>query len=191
LSGVKRKVWLIFRVSGEDLGYQILDEISSDYPDSPLAELAVKTKADHLFKVGDHALAELEYARLLKDYPRSRYHQFALGRSAESALASFEGAEYDEAALVEAEERYNDYRLRYRVQADQEGVGLILDSIQEMRSEKDFLIGQYYERTDHIGSAIFYYQGVRKGFPNTIAARKATSRLELLGVLEPVATAEP
>jgi len=188
---VKRKVWLIFRVSGEDVAYQILDEISSDYPDSPLAELAVKTKADHLFKIGDHALAELEYARILKDYPRSRYQQFSLGRSAESALASFAGVEYDEAALVEAEERYNDYRLRYRQQADREGVGLILDSIHEMRGEKDFLIGQYYERTDHPGSAVFYYQGVRKGFPDTIAATKATSRLELLGVLEPVAVVAP
>jgi len=191
LSGVKRKVWLIFRVSGEDTAYQILDEISSDHTDSPLAELAVKTKADHLFKVGEYALAELEYARVLKDYPRSRYYQFALGRSAESALASFAGVEYDEAALVEAEERYNDYRLRYRTQADREGVGLILDSIHEMRGEKDFLIGQYYERTDHPGSAVFYYQGVRKGFPETIAAAKATSRLELLGVLEPVAAVEP
>lgn len=187
LSGVKRRVWLIFRLSGEDMAYQILDEISSDFPDSPLAELAVKTKADHLFKVGEHALAELEYARVLKDYPRSRYQQFSLGRSAESALASFAGVEYDEAALVEAEERYNDYRLRYRQQADREGVGLILDSIHEMRGEKDFLIGQYYERTDHPGSAVFYYQGVRKGYPETIAAAKATSRLELLGVLEPVA----
>jgi len=189
LSGVKRRVWLVFRVSGEDVGYQILDEISTDHQDSPLAELAVKTKADHLFKVGEHALAELEYARILKDYPRSRYHQFSLGRSAESALASFAGVDYDEAALVEAEERYKDYRLRYRLQADREGVGLILDSIHEMRGEKDFLIGQYYERTDHPGSAIYYYQGVRRGFPETIAAKKATSRLELLGVLEPVAAA--
>jgi outer membrane protein assembly factor BamD (BamD/ComL family) len=191
LSGVKRKVWLLFRVSGEDVAYQIFDEISADHPDSPLAELAIKTKADHLFKVGEHALAELEYARVLKDYPRSRYHQFSLGRSAESALASFAGVEYDEAALVEAEERYNDYRLRYRPQADRDGVGLILDSIHEMRAEKDFLIGQYYERTDHVGSAVFYYQGVRKGFPETIAAAKATSRLELLGVLEPVAAVGP
>jgi outer membrane protein assembly factor BamD (BamD/ComL family) len=191
LSGVKRKVWLVFRASGEDLAYQILDEISSDHPESPMAELAVKTKADHLFKVGEHALAELEYARVLKDYPRSRYHQFSLGRSAESALASFEGVEYDEAALVEAEERYNDYRRRYQSHADREGVGLILDSIHEMRAEKDYLIGQYYERTDHPGSAVFYYQGVRKGFPETIAAAKATSRLELLGVLEPVAAVAP
>ncbi len=191
LSGAKRTVWGIFRVSGEDTAFQILDEISADHPDSPFGELAIKTKADHLFKTGDHAVAELEYARLLKNYPRSRYHQFSLGRSAESALASFGGVEYDEAALIEAQERYKDYRQQYRAAADRDGVGLILDSIREMQAEKDFSIAEYYERTDHVGSAIFYYQGVRKGFPDTIAASKASSRLELLGVLEPVATAEP
>ena len=48
-----------------------------------------------------------------------------------------------------------------------------------------------FRSTEHPGSAIFYYQGVRKSFPETIAAAKATSRLELLGVLEPVAAAGP
>ena len=189
LTGVKRKVWGVFRVSGVDLAYQILDEISADYPDSRLAEFALKSKADHLFKVGEHALAELEYARLLRDYPRSRYHQFALGRTAESALASFGGVDYDEAALIEAEERYHDYRARYRESADRDGVGLILDSIRELRAEKDFSIAAYYERTKHPGAAIFYYKGVREMWPETIAAKKSAARLELLGVLEPVAAA--
>jgi outer membrane protein assembly factor BamD (BamD/ComL family) len=188
-TGVKRKVWGIFRASGEDMANQILDEISAEYPESRLGELAVKAKADHLFKTGEHALAEIEYARLLRDYPRSRYHQFALGRSAESALASFAGVEYDEAALIEAEERFNDYRVRYRAAADRDGVGLILDGIRQRRAEKEFLIGQYYERTDHLGSAIFYYQAVRRNWPESIAASKAASRLELLGAFAPVASA--
>ncbi len=191
LTGVKRKLWGVFRVSGEELGLQILDEISADHPESRLAELAVKTKGDHLFRTGEHALAELEYSRMMREYPRSRYHQFALGRSAESALASFGGVEYDEAALVEAQERYGDYRLRYPGAADREGVGLILDSIHEMRAEKDFQIGAYYERTEHPGAAVFYYRGVRTSFPDTVAAAKAGVRLELLGALEPVATAGP
>ncbi len=190
LTGVKRKVWGIFRVSGEDLAYQILDEIVTDYPESRLAELAVKTKADYMFRTGEHSFAELEYAKMLRDYPRSRYHQFALGRTAESALASFAGVEYDEAALIEAQERYGDYRLRYPGPADRDGVGLILDSIREMRAEKDFLIGEYYERTDHRASAVFYYRGVRTSYPDTISATKAIVRLELLGASEPVAVAE-
>lgn len=191
LGGVKRVVWGIFRVSGEEKAYEILDEISSDYPDERIAELAIKTKGDHLFRIGEHALAELEYGRLLRDYPRSRYHQFAMGRTAESALASFEGVDYDEAALIEAEERYNDYRKQYRAAADAEGVGLILDSIREMRAEKDFEVGRYYERTEHFASAVFYYRSAKNNYGETVAASRAAARLELLGTGQPVASVSP
>ena len=189
LSGVKRTVWGIFRVSGEDKAYEILDEISGEYPDQRIAELAIKTKADHLFRIGEHALAELEYGRMLREYPQSRYHQFAMGRTAESALASFEGVDYDEAALVEAEERYHDYRNQYRGAAENEGVGLILDSIREMRAEKDFEIGQYYEKTEHLASAVFYYRSATTSYPDTIGAAKAAARLELVGGADSVADA--
>jgi outer membrane protein assembly factor BamD (BamD/ComL family) len=185
LSGAKRKVWRIFRLSGVDLGYEILDEISSGYPDSEYAPLAIKAKADHLFKTGEHGLAEVEYARLLRDYPQSRYHQFALRRAADAALASFGGVEYDEAALVEAEERFRDYDVRYTAWAKREGVSTILDGIRESRAEKEFQIGAYYEKTEHLGTAVFYYQLVVKDWPGTIAATKAGNRLEVLGAPEP------
>jgi outer membrane protein assembly factor BamD (BamD/ComL family) len=188
LKGAKRK-WLgMGLLPGKDLAYQILDEISVDYPDTRLAELAIKTKADHLFQSGDYALAELEYSRLGRDYPRSRYHQFSLRRGAESALASYGGIDFDEAALIEGAERYNEYRRHYAGAADREGVGLILASIREQRAEKEFSIGAYYERTDHLTSAIFYYRSVIRNWPDTIGATKAASRLELLGATEPVAT---
>jgi len=189
LAGVKRKVWGLRWLSGEDTAFCILDEISADYPKSLLAEHAIKAKADYLFAKGEHALSELEYSRLLKDYPQSRHYQFCLRRSAEAALAGFEGVEYDEAALIEAEERYRDYRHFYPEAADREGVGLVLDGIREKRAEKDFSVGRYYERTDHLRSAIFQYQLVRERWPETLAATKATSRLELLGVLERTAAA--
>jgi len=182
LAGAKRKVWGIFRFSGHDLAYKILDEISASHPDSRYAELAIKTKADHLFKEGDHDLAELEYARLLRNYPQSRYHQFALRRSADAALASFGGVEYDEAALVEADERFRDYEARYAAAAKRESVDAILDGIRESRAEKEFQIAAYYEKTEHLGTAIFYYRLVVKDWPGTIAATKAVDRLSLLEV---------
>lgn len=191
LSGAKRRVWVIFRFSGVELAYQILDEISTDHPDGPYAELAIKTKADHLFKSGDHALAEIDYARLLREYPRSRYHPYALRRSADAALASYAGVEYDEAAIIEADERFGDYQTRYPAAAQREGVSQIRDSIREMRGDKEFLVGQYYERTDHLSSAVFQYRLVRTQYADTIASAKARRRLELLGAEEPVATAAP
>jgi tetratricopeptide (TPR) repeat protein len=187
LGGAKRKLWGMPLLSGEDLALQILGEISTDNPDNHYAELALKTKADYLFRTGDHALAELEYNRLLREYPSSRYHEYALRRAAEGALASFAGVYYDDAALVEAGERFEEYRTAYPAQADRDGVALVLDSIREMRADKEFLIGQYYEKTDHLSSAAFCYKNVRQDWPDTVAAAKATRRLELLGVLEVVA----
>ncbi len=190
LSGVKRKVWGLRMISGEDLAFQILDEIATDHPESPLAELAIKIKADYQFDSGDHGLAELDYGRLMREYPKSRYHQYAMSRSADAALASFAGVYYDEAALVEADARYQEYQARYPGASSDDDVDLILDGIREKRAEKEFAIGSYYERTGHVSSAVYYYELVRTEWPRTIAAGKATGRLVLLGALE-AAPAEP
>jgi outer membrane protein assembly factor BamD (BamD/ComL family) len=181
LSGTKRKLWGLPLLSGEDVAFQILDEISVDYPETEVAELAVKTKADYLFKKGEHSLAEMEYSRLLRDFPRSRYRQFAFRRAAEATLASFQGVNYDATALVEAEERFRDYRNAYPGAAEREGVDLVIEGIRETRAAKEFAIGQYYERTDHLGSAVFQYQLTCEQWPDTLAATRATSRLELIG----------
>lgn len=189
LNGTKRKVWGMRIFSGEDVALRILDDIAAGHPDSAFAPLALKTKADYLFRTGDFSLAELDYARLLRNYPNSRYHQLALQRTAEAALSSFGGIAYDDSALVEAEERYHDYRLRYPGAAQAGDVDVILTGIAEQRAAKELATGQYYERTEHLGSAIFYYRSVLAQWPDTLAAREAQSRLELLRATEPTQTA--
>jgi outer membrane protein assembly factor BamD (BamD/ComL family) len=171
-------------LSGKDVALRILDEIAVDFPDTRWAEYAVKTKADYLFQSGDFLLAEMEYARLAEDFPQSRYHQPAMRRSADAALAGFRGIEYDEAALLEADERYRDYTVTYPAAHDSKEIGIVLDGIAEQRAAKDFSIGQYYERTGHPGSAIFYYRSILKNWPDSVAAAKARERLELLGAAE-------
>ncbi|MBI1826855.1 MAG: hypothetical protein HYR83_10780 [Planctomycetes bacterium] len=190
--GAKHKIWGgLIRVSGVDIADKIMDEISVDHPSSRMAEMAIKAKGDHLVQTGEHSIAEVEYSRLVRDYPKSRYRQFATARVAEAALSSFAGVEYDEAALIEAEERYKDYRSNYREAAERDGVGSILDMVHESRAEKEFRIGEYYERTDHVGTAVYYYANIRTQFAGTIAAGKATERLELLGALESTVNSAP
>lgn len=184
LKGAKRRVWGIFRFSGTDLAYRILDEISVGFPESRYAEAAIKTKADHLYDQGEFDLAELEYARLVREHPRTRYHQFAQRRIADAALASFAGVYYDEAALIEAEERYREYAASYPAAAQQQNVDAIIDGILESRAEKDYLIGWYYERTGHRRSAKFYYENVMRDWPESIAAGKAYNRLGILDASE-------
>ncbi len=180
LSGTKRKVWGIPLLNARDKGIEILDRLSTDFDGTTLAENAIKTKADHYFDRGEFALAELEYARLTQEYPRSRYVRPSMRRSAESALASFPGIDFDDAALIEAEERFRQYLAQY-ADAEQEGVGQILEQIHATRAEKELSIGRYYEKTKHRESAIFYYRSTCRNWPDTAAAFQARDRLTRLG----------
>ncbi len=181
LSGVRRKFWGMRLLRATDLGLDILDDLAVRFPETELAEQAIKTKADYFFARGDFGLAELEYSRLAQSFPRSRYRRYAMRRSADSALASFGGMRFDDAPLVEAEERYRDYAAQYRGLAEQEQVGLILEDIQERRAAKEFDIGAYYDKTHQHDAATFYYRSTIKYWPDTIASRKALGALQLVG----------
>jgi outer membrane protein assembly factor BamD (BamD/ComL family) len=180
LGGTKRKVWGMRLLSGEDTAMQILDEITGDDADTGLGELALKTKADYLFARGEHAPAQAEYSRLVREYPLGRYHPFAMLRTAEAALAGFGGVEYDEGALAEAAARYTDFRTRYPSLAREEDVDDVLRGIEEKKAAAELSIGSYYERTGHVRSALFYFESAARQWPESVAGKKAARRAQLL-----------
>jgi len=53
-------------------------------------------------------------------------------------------------------------------------------AIRYQQAEKDFRTAEYYQRTGHPGSAIFYYELVRRRYSGTQYADVATERKELL-----------
>ena len=90
---------------------------------------------------------------------------------------SFAGVEFDEAAIIaEAIQRLSNTQMR---RSGSRRRGQVLDTIHEMRGLPH---RRYYERTDHLSSAVFYYKSVRENQRNTIAAARDW-RLELLGAL--------
>ena len=184
LSGTKRKFLGMRLLKGADTGIDILDQLSNDYPDTTLAEMAIKTKADFYYRQGDFALAELEYSRLVREFPRSRYVRLAARKSADATLASFPGIEFDDAALIEAEERFTRYLAQYGAAARQEGVGQILQEIRATRADKEHAIGRYYQKTKHLNAAIFYYRSTCRNWPDSTAAIQARQRLAQLGALD-------
>lgn len=192
LGGAKRPFLWLPILPAEDMGLRILDDLSTGFPDDAHAEAAVKTKADYFFRTGEHPLAEMEYARLLDEHPNGRYHAFALRRAADAAQASYAGVEYDEAPLIEAQQRYEEYAQRYPAEASAGGVGGIIEKIQQDRADKELSFGRYYERTRHPRTAIYYYELVLKDWPDSVAAQKAKERLAILGApVESGAAATP
>jgi hypothetical protein len=53
-------------------------------------------------------------------------------------------------------------------------------AIRYQQAEKDFETARYYERTGHAGSAVFYYELVRRRYPGTRYADLATERKDTL-----------
>jgi outer membrane protein assembly factor BamD (BamD/ComL family) len=53
-------------------------------------------------------------------------------------------------------------------------------AIRYQQAEKDFRTAEYYERTGHPGSAIFYYELTRRRYPNTRYSEVAAGRKEQL-----------
>lgn len=181
LSGTRRKFLGIRILKADDIGTSILDDIANNHPDTQLAELATITKADYYYRSGDFPFAEQEYALLAQNYPRSRYTRKAVLQGARSALASFPGIRFDDAPLVQAEDRFNRYLTLYPGSAEQEGIALIIRDIAETRASKEFETGRYYQRTKKATAARYYYRSTIRYWPGTVAAIRAAEQLEALG----------
>lgn len=181
--GQKRKIWKGFlRVSATEEALEILNRIIVDRaPGTLLAEQALLMQANYHFDHGEFDEAEKAYARLSRDFPRGKYVRLALERSADSALASFAGIEFDDAPLLEAEERYRQFEDRFPKAAQEDDVPATLANIRNRRAEKEYSIAEYYLRAKHPNAALYYYKSVSANWPDTVWAEKARLKLEALG----------
>jgi outer membrane assembly lipoprotein YfiO len=182
LAGKRKRVWgglLWFR--DREGGVTILDEIIANYSDTPLAEMAQMAKAEYYYGRGDFELAESEYATFARNYPRSRWHGRALLMSARSALARFPGVKFDDAALIEAQERFQQFQREYPAMAEQQGTATTLKEIASTRADKTLDIGKFYQKTGHPQAAKFYYREITIRWPGTPASIEARRRLTALG----------
>lgn len=180
LGGTQRKLLGIRMLSGEEIALDILDDISLNYPQSPYAELALKTKADYFYHRGEFLLAEMEYARLAESFPRSRYLRYSLRKSADAALESFGGIEFDAAGLIEADERYREYLQLFPNDPQRDEITLLLERIYSSQADKELEIGRYHERARQLQAAAFYYRSTVESWPGSIAAARAERRLQAL-----------
>ncbi len=186
----KRKVFKgLLRVSARDEALQILDQIIDQRaPNTPLAEQALLMQGNYHFQRGEFDEAERVYARIIRDYPRGRGARLASQRSADAALASFAGVEFDDAPLLEADERYKQFAEKYPAAAEEAGVPATLLRIRDSRAEKEFSIASYYQRAKRPSAAAFYYRSVVANWPDTIWADKSRTQLESLNVAVPTDT---
>ncbi len=152
--------------------------ITNEWPLDDQADDALVGLADAYREVGDYALAEAEYLRLMVDYSRSPLVADAEYKLGLVYLAQSRPAALDQAATLNAIDQFNRFLARY---PDSAFAGDARRHVLELRgrlAEKQLSSAELYMTLGNPSAARVYYEAVVADYPETPAGAKA-----LLGVV--------
>ncbi len=119
--------------------------------------------------------ADFYYSQVYQHHPESPDAPKALKQAIICKQLMTGGSAYDTRVLQEAQQLIQASK-SYPELANNEFLRRQLKSIGEQQADRDYNIAEFYRRTGHPGSAYFYYELVRRRYPNTDYARKADQR---------------
>lgn len=162
-------------------------------PNGPLAPHALYRAGGVSFYRERYDEADTYYSLLVENYPRSQLAAPALELALQAKINQTGGAPYDGRKLVEARQLIDTALRSYpELNEKRDVLEQTLVSINKQQAEKDFNVADFYRRTNHPGAAYFYYEIVRRRYPGTEYANKATERMmELRSKVEAVQQENP
>jgi outer membrane protein assembly factor BamD (BamD/ComL family) len=126
----------------------------------------------------DYDDADRFFTDLFQLYPNSKYAAKALKQSVVCKQLRTGGTVYDQRTVEESRKLIHTAQTAYAEFAkDQEWIQKQLVGINLQQADRDWRIAEHYRWTKHHGSAYFYYELVRRCYPNTEYAAKAADRI--------------
>jgi outer membrane protein assembly factor BamD (BamD/ComL family) len=166
----------------DTFGYSIksYEQIRMHDPTGPLADDSIWATANAYFVAGMYEDAAYNYDLLRKEYPTSEFQAKAHLLDLQAKLHVYQGKDYDAVPLKEADDIARQSLTQFGTQLgdEKERVARTAKEIVEKKAEREWTMGQFYEKKRYYGSARFYYQGLINDYPTTQFAQKARERLE-------------
>jgi len=166
----------------EGRAIEILDNVKINDMTGPLADKALWLAGTVKFFREDYVDADHYFSQLVEMHPNSPLTPQALELAIISKHMSTGGPDYDGRKTAEARKMVHQALAKYPELANEKKDFLErqLVGINMQQAEKDFRIAEFYRRTNHPGSAYFYYEIVRRRYPGTPLADKAAERMKEL-----------
>ena len=177
LAGKKRKLLKMFPVSAVSEGIEILHKITERTPKTVRAELALLAIGDHYFDKGKWEDASDGYDAYLGMFPKSVRAPYAELRAADAMRRSYQGKDWDETPLLDAEQRYKAFTRRYPAQAAKANVAKIVEELRSQRAAKNYEVARFYLETGKHKAAKYYLDLVTQDFADTPWAERAEAKL--------------
>ncbi|OGW80030.1 MAG: hypothetical protein A2Z83_07565 [Omnitrophica bacterium GWA2_52_8] len=120
------------------------------------------------------------FQALIDQYPQSELVPQARYQIAESSYMRSSREFRDQRALDDAMKQVDRFLTHHPDSPTSEKAARIRQVIDEKNAEKNYSIGQYYEKSDYLHSAIIYYSDVAARYPHTKWGEKSAQRLKAL-----------
>ena len=149
-------------------------------PVGPLADAAVMATGNAYFRKGRYEDAAYQYDLLRKEYPKSKYQMEAHLLDLQAKQLVYQGPVYEGKTLDDAEEIAKQTLTQFgtKLGPEKERVLQAANRLREEKAQRQWAMGQYYEKKKYYGAARSYYQLVLQEFPSTQTARMAQTRIE-------------
>jgi outer membrane protein assembly factor BamD (BamD/ComL family) len=126
----------------------------------------------------DYNEADQQFSQLTKMYPDSPYAPYAIELAIKAKLMSTGGEMYDGQKVAAARKLVHEaLAMPNMTEEKKQNLMKLLACITAHQAEKDYQMAEFWRRTGHPGSAYFYYEIVRRRYPGTDAAERATKRM--------------
>ncbi|MCI0377057.1 MAG: outer membrane protein assembly factor BamD [Gemmataceae bacterium] len=166
-------------VDAEGHALQCLEEVRLNDIGGPLGEKALFYIATVKFFREDYREADYYYSQLYEHYPNSPLAPKAIKQAIICKQIGTGGTAYDGRTVEESRKLLDAAVRAYPELAgkDYEWIQRQLVAVNLQQADRDFNIAEFYKRTGHPGSAYFYYELVRRRYPNTDYADMASTRM--------------
>ncbi len=155
-------------------------------PNGPISDDAVMALAEAYLKRGkyqgddnyDQAAYYFKYLR--ENFPLSKHVAKAHELELHSRTSAYMGAEYNSKTLDEAG-KLAEVTLRQfgnELGEDKDEVVAIKEGVVQRQAEREWVLGQHYDKKKYYGSARIYYEKLIDQYPQTAYAEKARKRLD-------------
>jgi outer membrane protein assembly factor BamD (BamD/ComL family) len=163
----------------EGRALQTLEQVHLNDIGGPLADKALFLAGGIKFYREDYKEADYYYSQLVEQHPNSELAPKAIELGIIAKHLSTGGSDYDGKKVAEARLLVDTAIRAYPELARDKSdfLNRQVASIDFQQAEKDFNIAEFYRRTKHPGAAYYYYEIVRRAYPNTRFAEQATQRM--------------
>jgi outer membrane protein assembly factor BamD (BamD/ComL family) len=161
-----------------------LEQVVYNDLQGPLADEALFLAGSVKFYERDYREADHYFSQLVQFHPNSKFAPKATELAIVAKRMSTGGPDYDARKAAESRNLIFKAQDQYPELAATKSDFLSrqLASVTMLQAQKDFEVAEFYRRTDHPGAAYFYYDIVRRRYPATPYAPKATQHMQELAV---------